>query len=66
MHFLSTFFAKCRKNWKNVKEVLKTLDQSSEAILSLMALIGVFLLIFTISGLRMFGNKSVRPVLLLQ
>ena len=45
-------------NWERVQEVLKTLGQLTKVILSLMALIGLFLYIFTIWGLRVFGNRS--------
>ncbi len=47
-----------RKNWERIQEVLKTLGQLTKVILSLMALIGLFLYIFTIWGLRVFGNRS--------
>ena len=48
------------RSWGAMKEILRTVFQLLPSVLSLMLLVVVFLFVFTIAGLRLFGNRYIQ------
>lgn len=43
--------------WKAMKEIINTFFQLLNQMLSLLGILGVFILIFTTMGIRLFGER---------